>query len=80
MKYYQTFSVKSRYQFPIDMLRYDGCFPASQIASAKITESLSACGGPVEVVLGRYVDRKGDTPTVDRWKSFSCEVSDVEVR
>lgn len=71
-KYYQTFQVKTTMGgFPIDMLRYDRCFPNDQL-SAGIYGSKPPPG--TFVTLGRYVGSKADLPTFDRWKSFGCEV------
>ena len=80
-KYYQTFVVETVFNFPIDMLRYDGCFPHSEMDAGKIDRSLTLQGhNPVEVKIGRYVSTKHDQPTVERWMSFGCKISEVEIK
>ena len=79
-KYYQTFVVETGFQFPIDMLRYDRCFPDSERDSGLIILSLTDMRNPVNVKIGRYVIVKGDKPTVSRWESFGCKISEIEIR
>ena len=82
MKYYQTFTVRTTLQFPIDMLRYDGCFPHTETDSGKITQSLSRLTkGACVVQIGRYVSTKRmNSPSIGRWESFGCAVSEVVTR
>lgn len=63
--------------FPIDMLRYDRCWPLSQEDIAKIAESLSGDIGSAdarEIRVGTHATlaaSKDETAfTNDRWKSF----------
>lgn len=65
-----TFS--GRFAFPIDMLRYDNCFPASQEAAGRIVESLSSVTrDQFEVRVAQHTDKKnGARWTVARWESF----------
>ena len=79
-KYYQTFVVETSFQFPVDMLRYDGCFPASERDSGVIILNLSDMRSPINVKIGRYVDGKHSKPTIERWKSFGCNISDIQIR
>lgn len=79
MKYHQTFTVKSRFSFPVDMLRYDSCFPCTQSDASEITDSIMQLDG-FEVDVARNVGRKNDQPTIARWESFSCQVSNIETR
>lgn len=75
---YQTFKVKALGLFPLDMLRYDSCHPATELDSSLISRNLDAHGvGGVEVTVARWVYGKYDQPTVARWASFGCSVSDV---
>ena len=78
-KYYQTFTVESRYSFPIDMLRYDNCFPQTERDSGEITESIIGMKG-FSVGVGRFVEYKHVQPTIARWDSFGCKVSDIQIR
>ncbi len=84
MRYVQTFYVTGSLSFPLDMLRYDACFPASQDA---VGELIAALGTHRErpkpfwrVELARYVRTKTEMPTVDRWASFMYEVEAKSIR
>ncbi len=74
LKYKQTFTVKGKFQFPIDMLRYDGCFPFDESDGGKIERAMDAGCDPWEVKLMRYVETKNNLRTIDRWRSFCAEV------
>lgn len=63
---YREFTVKGNGMFPIDMLRYDNCWPATSEDAAKL-----AGRGPREVTLGT---RNRTAPTVGRWPSFMWRV------
>lgn len=55
-------------QFPVDMLRYDRAWPASEIDAGTIHASFRN-------VERWSVSLEGlDYPTVERWRSFGCEV------
>jgi hypothetical protein len=75
----QKFQVKGKYPFPLDMLRYDSCFPYSQEDVVKIQINLdlhsSHCSSPeTTIMLMRCVETKADIPTKDRWNSFGWAV------
>lgn len=70
----EIWTVQGTGNFPIDMLRYDSCFPASETESHKITASFQE-HGPHKIRLARY--RQSDMraePHYERWKSFCWEV------
>ncbi len=73
LKYKQTFTVKGTFQFPIDMRRYDGCFPFDESDRGKIERAMDTGCDPWEVKLMRY-ETKNHLPTIDRWRSFCAEV------
>lgn len=78
---YQTFKVTFRGHFPLDMLRYDMCFPDSEEDVAIIYDSIAI--SPLKgttVTLARWVRGKKELPTADRWESFLAKVSEVETR
>lgn len=82
--YHQSFTVSGRGQFPIDMLRYDTCFPVNPESVSVIYDccsnhDLNALHNtePVKVRLARYVDSKVTQPTIDRWRSFGWNVLDI---
>lgn len=61
--------------FPVDMLRYDGCYPASERDSA-LTDNSTHQGR--RVVSLRMVDYNPGGPTAARWESFTWKVVEVE--
>lgn len=62
--------------FPIDMLRYDGAYPADQTESSKIESCMNGGPLPSEVEL---VATFNASPNDQRWRSFSWHVTHVEV-
>jgi len=80
-KYYQTFVVETNFNFPIDMLRYDCCFPDTEKDSGLIDRSLTSPGmNRIKVKISRFVNTKNQVPSIERWFSFGCQISEVEVR
>ena len=70
------FAVKGVGSFPVDMLRYDCCFPDDQDSAAKIMNSMSHSFSPKrdgKIYLAAY-HPKGWQPTTARWSSFLWEV------
>lgn len=63
--------------FPFDMLRYDGCYPASEHPdSATLEEQYTPGGlpkGKTVTLCKCWSDPKWQ-PTVDRWRSFGWDV------
>ena len=80
------FTIIGRGEFPLDMLRYDGCYPKLETDTAIMRKD-----GLREVTLQRGLDhdnyRPGDygnptvwSPTVGRWNSFGWAVlSDLPI-
>lgn len=73
--------------FPLDMLRYDACFPFDQESVAAISRSFDASQRveahrerkPITVTL-MMVSRSGlAMPTKDRWASFGWRVIPTSV-
>lgn len=72
-------TVRGRGDFPIDMLRYDACFPkTAEDASAISGEGLGGILNERIVKLIRRSPSDGP-PTAGRWSSFGWTVLDVEV-
>jgi len=70
-----TFTVEGQGRFPIDMLRYDSCYPASESESCKLSESVENGGLAVRrVELACRNDRERWTPMAARWESFGWTV------
>jgi len=74
MKYSQRFFVTGKGLFPMDMLRYDQCFPASQDSAVTIDSEIP---GTRTVEMRRYVSDKTTMPTTGRWASFGWTVSNT---
>jgi hypothetical protein len=60
--------------FPLDMLRYDACWPESTQDAIDIGKSLKpGSRASYTVTLCRYSQGKGDSGwTPARWRSFGC--------
>jgi hypothetical protein len=72
--YKQIWTVEGALSFPVDMLRYDGCFPADETQSHIINRTMDGSTGKVQVKVARY--RRSDMtlhPTVGRWNSFGWQ-------
>jgi hypothetical protein len=69
-------TVRGNGQFPVDMLRYDRCWPASEQDSYKMSRDWAE--GVRDVVLLTDHDRIWQ-PTVGRWRSFTWEVVSSEL-
>ena len=66
------FTVEGRGSFPIDMLRYDSCWPASESRdSFEITASTRPRSGRMKRRITLLGLRE---PTVGRWESFGWNV------
>jgi hypothetical protein len=70
-KYKQATLVRFSGRFPIDMLRYDTCHPATEADAGKIERSFDD-HDEVTVTVVRYAWAKDQKWTVDRWRSFGC--------
>lgn len=61
-------------RFPLDMLRYDACHPATPRDVAILDATIGEiCDVPAtwEVIVVRFSEAKHHNWTVERWKSFS---------
>lgn len=67
--YVQIVKVVGKGTFPIDMLRYDSCRPATELDSGKIARMREER----TITLLRYTDEM-DSPTTERWMSFGWSV------
>lgn len=81
MIYGQKFKVRGKYPFPVDMLRHDYCWPASEEDSGKISRTFedTAKMEVVEIELRREVGNKKFLPTSGRWESFLWKVVEGSV-
>jgi hypothetical protein len=73
------FTVAGTGRFPIDMLRYDGCYPLEGKDAAKIENSFDL---QARREMGRYevelVTHSPNGPTIERWNSFMWGVVDCD--
>ena len=82
-----TFTVEGHFPFPLDMLRYDQCYPANETETARMDGAISPfretnniAGAPHRITLARAVnlsqrDAKRWQPTHGRWESFGWKVT-----
>lgn len=85
MKYRQTFVVTGKSNFPLDMLRYDHCWPDTSEDAVKIGTDDPAIwahpdSGVMAVFLSRHVSSPKDLPTEGRWNSFGWKIIPHSVR
>lgn len=77
----EIFTVKGKGRFPIDMLRYDGCWPYSGQDAAAIEATMD----PMErkrirdmtddgCITVKLVKHSRQLPTVERWRSLGWKV------
>lgn len=71
------FTVVGWGRFPLDMLRYDVCWPAHPKDVAELNRSLS---GPSEKRTVNLTAALSNMPTEARWKSFGWVVTDIHKR
>lgn len=77
--YISEFLVEGTGPFPVDMLRYDQCWPADAPSASSILEPIYVEGGgerPRKVIM-RKVSETGVGPTVRRWESLTWRVIEI---
>lgn len=73
------FTVQGRGQFPLDMLRYDRCWPRGETDANVAQSSSERAVGEARLVELTATDRPSYwTPTEGRWRSFGWVVASVE--
>jgi hypothetical protein len=75
--HFVEFTVSGFGQFPIDMLRYDRCFPADERESGQIMNTFTRRIRTWEIRLSAYASNKAWMPCKGRWESFGCQVSGI---
>jgi hypothetical protein len=71
-------TIKGSGMFPLDMLRYDSCYPKGSEDAFKIAAAIRMEDRQWEVrVMKRGFDRN-DKFTDGRWASFGCKVASVD--
>lgn len=76
MMYKHTMTVSGRGLFPLDMLRYDTCFPVKQTDVDAIHASLIRDEDHYVVTVMQYSDSKKHGYTLARWASFGTACSE----
>jgi hypothetical protein len=62
----------------IEGMRYDNCYPASEVEAHKIARMISGSDSAADHVIRLYrVARTDLPPTEARWQSFACTILDV---
>lgn len=74
--YIHTAKVKGSGSFPMDMLRYDQCFPATEDDSYEMTRASSVR----EITVKAWSDRPFSAFTPARWHSFTWSLEHLETR
>jgi hypothetical protein len=77
-----TFTVEGTYPFPVDMLRYDACFPATSDDAVELGASCDFNRRRASSSIGEDKKRRRvklatnlqNKPTVGRWESFGWRV------
>lgn len=73
----KKFTVKGQNTpFPLDMLRFDECWPASVEDSTTMANSFGFRHGRRVRWQLTLISPRQESPTVDRWQSFAIEVID----
>jgi hypothetical protein len=81
MMYQHRFTVAGTYPFPLDMLRYDACYPAHEAEANTMADTIAHPydNTPVEITLAHACTDKHWKPTAARWLSFQWHVLYHEV-
>lgn len=74
---FYRWKVSSKFPFPLDMLRFDRCFPSDSETATAIEESHSF-DPPEGVITYTLEGTSRFGPTVARWDSFLFKVHDIE--
>jgi len=72
--YIHEIEVEGSFTFPIDMLRYDGLYPATGKDSSEISLSLQEIDTTIKKYTLRTNNSKNWVPTLRRWQSFGFKV------
>lgn len=74
-KYFHRFKVRGTGEFPIDMMRYDRCYPRTE-TDAITAQTRASHSREVEMIAP--VRERYWTPTKGRWESFGWAVINSE--
>ena len=81
MWYYTTFTVTGILEFPLDMLRYDGCYPNRSEDAGSIEYTFDRHRKRIQVSVQLTKRHRGKEPNItsDRWASFSWSVDPAAI-
>jgi hypothetical protein len=74
------FNVSGQHRFPLDMLRYDACWPEGSEDASNISLYERATREPNSLGYRTVALCSGSEPTPARWASFGWHVTDVKMR
>ena len=72
------FTVQGNGIFPLDMLRYDSCYPVESTSVNNITDGSYFNPGIYDQGIYTVTLRSERAPTIGRWESFGWKVLDVK--
>ena len=72
LRWEHRFQVRGSAHFPLDMLRYDHCYPDAQQVAADL--SSGEYNNVRTITLVQHTDTQQPQVTHDRWKSFGWPV------
>lgn len=78
--YYIRFAVEGSGPLPVDMLRWDGCYPGDVDAVRDmVVESIQFPAKKVTIRLVHVCSDRKWTPAAERWQSFGWRVVQVQM-
>lgn len=70
-----TFEVTGHGDFPYDMLRYDGCYPARSEDASQLEHHTDPMKARTVRLVMRVAGGFKDEPTAGRWASFGWKIN-----
>jgi hypothetical protein len=79
IRYVGTVRPVDQRAFPVDMLRYDKCWPRDEHTSNKIISTIyehsAASLGPESIHVEKVCERRNDPFNLERWRSFGWNIT-----
>jgi hypothetical protein len=77
--YRHTATITGRGTFPVDMLRYDSAYPATETDAHDVERTFfDMSNTPYRIKVAKRGTSKTDTFTAGRWQSFGATVETIE--
>jgi len=68
--------ISDAHPFPLDMLRYDNCVPATEVDANEMARSVERYTPKgTRIALRRFVRHGGSEPQFGRWESFGWTIT-----